>query len=263
VSDEPASVHFDRAAEFYDATRAVDDETTRRSIDLLAGEVSGRGRVLEIGVGTGLMALPLAERGVDVTGVDLSEPMLRQLIRKASGRVPFPLLRADATHLPFGDGVFGAAYARHVLHLVPNWRVAVGELCRVVGHGVVLIEAGGSSDGDWHDVWQAMRDAVGPAADHVGLDMSAEGRALLDQAFTEAGAVPRDLPEIPYTDDETIATMIEQIERRSASWTWRASDEQLSAAIDAARKHALERYGSLDVSPDERAYVRWRAFDLT
>jgi SAM-dependent methyltransferase len=218
--------------------------------------------VLEIGVGTGLIALPLAERGVDVTGVDLSEPMLRQLIRKANGRVPFPLLRADATRLPFGDAAFGAAYARHVLHLIPNWDVAVHELCRVVGRGVIVIEAGGSSGGAWHELWEAIHAAVGPVVEHVGLDMSVGGRAQLDRAFADAGAVPRDLPEIQYTDDDTIAAMIEAIEQRSMSWTWRASDEQLRAAVDAARAHALERYGTLDVSPDDRAYVRWRAFDL-
>jgi SAM-dependent methyltransferase len=262
VTDEPASVPFDRAAEFYDATRAIDDDATRRSIDLLAGEVAQRARVLEIGVGTGLIALPLAERGVDMIGVDLSVPMLRRLLAKAGGRAPFPVLRADATRLPFRDGSFGAAYARHVLHLIPNWGEAVRELCRVVGTGVVLIEPGGSSAGGWHDLWEAVRDAVGPVADHVGLDMSAEGRAQLDRAFIEAGAVPRELPEIEYADDDTIATMVAGIEQRSASWTWRVSDEELGAVVDAVRAYALDRYGTLDVRPDETAHISWRAFDL-
>jgi SAM-dependent methyltransferase len=262
VTDEPASVRFDRAAEFYDATRGVDDETTRRTIDVLAAEVSGRGRVLEIGVGTGLVALPLSERGLRLVGVDLSEPMLGQLRRKARGQAPFPLLRADATRLPFSDAAFGAAYARHVLHLIPNWRLAVRELARVVGRGVVLIEAGGPSSDGWHNLWRAVRDAVGPEADHVGLDMSVGGRGQLDAAFVEVGAVPRDLPEIPYADDDTIASMITSIEQRSASWTWRVSDDQLRAAVEATRSFGLERYGTLDARPGETAYVRWRAFDL-
>jgi SAM-dependent methyltransferase len=262
VTDEPASVHFDRAAEFYDATRGVDDETTERSVDLLAGEVAGRGRVLEIGVGTGLVALPLSGRGLEVVGVDLSDPMLRQLVRKAGGRVPFPLLRADATRLPFRDEVFGAAYARHVLHLIPRWQVAVRELCRVVGHGVVLIEAGGADSDAWRGVWDAMRSAVGSAADHVGLDMSSEGRAKLDAAFQDEGAVPRDLREIPYRDQDTVGSMLAEVERRSPSWTWRVSDEQLRAAVEAARGYAVERWGTVDVRPEETAHVRWRAFDV-
>jgi len=262
VTEEPASIDFDRAAEFYDATRGMADDLALQAIDLLAREVRGRGRVLEIGVGTGLIALPLAERDINLVGGDLSGPMLRQLVQKAGGEPPFPLLRADATRLPFNDGVFGAAYARHVLHLIPRWRVAVQELCRVVGRGVVLIEAGGSGGDGWSGLWDAVSEAVGPAADHVGLDMSSDGRGELDRAFIDAGATPRDLPEMPYADDDTIAYYIAEVERRSPSWTWRATDEQLHDAVEAARRYALDRYGTLDVRPDETAYVRWRAFDL-
>ena len=262
MSDERASVAFDRAAEFYDATRGLDDDTTERTVELVAGEVEGHGRVLEIGVGTGLMALPLASRGIDVTGVDLSAPMLQQLIRKAGGRVPFPLLRADATRLPFADAIFGAAYARHVLHLIPRWDVAVRELCRVVGRGVVLIEAGWAGQDGWSDLWDAVRRAAGPAVEHVGLNMSSVGRTELDRVFVDEGAWPRDLPEIPFEDHDTVATFVDGIERRSASWTWRATDAQLRAAIDAATTFALERYGTLDVRPEATSHVRWRAYDL-
>ena len=263
MSEEPASVDFDRAAEFYDATRGLNDETTERTLDLLTQEVAGRGRVLEIGVGTGLMALPLAERGVNMVGLDLSEQMLGQLVRKAGGRPPFPLLRADATRLPLRDGGFDAAYARHVLHLIPNWRLAVQELCRVVGRGVVLIEAGwsGGQDG-WSSLWDAVRAAAGPAVEHVGLQMSSEGRAELDGAFIEAGGRPRELPEIPYEDHDTVERFVSEIERRSPSWTWRATDEEVTAAVDAARRWAMERFGMLDVRPDTTAHVRWRAFDI-
>jgi SAM-dependent methyltransferase len=261
VTDEPVSIHFDRAADFYDETRAVDDETTSRAVDILAGEVQGRGTVLEIGVGTGIMALPLVERGVEVVGIDLSDAMLRRLIGK-SGGARLPVVRADATRLPFADDTFGSAYARHVLHLIPRWEAAVRELCRVVGGGVVLIEAGGSAGGGWHDLWETMREAIGPVGDHVGLDMSANGRAELDDAFRDAGAIPRDLPAIEYEDRDTIASVIAEVDRRTPSWTWRVSDEDIDRAIDAARRYATERYGTLDVTPDETASVRWRAFDL-
>lgn len=51
------------------------------------GRLSG-GPVLEYGVGTGRIALPLARAGVDVTGVDLSAPMLAQLARKLDSEPP-------------------------------------------------------------------------------------------------------------------------------------------------------------------------------
>ncbi len=58
------SVSFDRAASFYDATRVTDEETLRGVVDLLERDVaSGDGPVLEIGVGTGALAVPLSARG--------------------------------------------------------------------------------------------------------------------------------------------------------------------------------------------------------
>ena len=53
------SSRFDRAAAHYDTTRAISDEAMARTIELLASELLGRGRALEVGVGTGLLALPL------------------------------------------------------------------------------------------------------------------------------------------------------------------------------------------------------------
>ena len=46
--------------------------------------LAGGGRALEFAIGTGRIAVPLAERGVPVTGVELSEPMLDRLRRKAA-----------------------------------------------------------------------------------------------------------------------------------------------------------------------------------
>lgn len=54
---------------------------------MLAGELARRGRVLEVGVGTGQIALPLAEAGVPLAGLDVSMPMVAKLVEKARGRV--------------------------------------------------------------------------------------------------------------------------------------------------------------------------------
>src|SRR5205823_155930 len=68
------SVAFDRAAPFYDHTRQLSSDAAKRVVEMLTDELRGRGRALEIGVGTGRIALPVAEAGIPVTGVDLSGP---------------------------------------------------------------------------------------------------------------------------------------------------------------------------------------------
>src|SRR5215469_14725710 len=135
------SIVFDQAAEYYDDTRRLQPATQAALIAQLAGELRSRGRCLEVGVGTGRIALDLHLSGVQMAGVDLSAAMLRKLVGKAGG-APFPLAVADAVELPFGDRRLGAVVICHVLHLVASWRRAVRELVRVVRPGgVILVES--------------------------------------------------------------------------------------------------------------------------
>jgi SAM-dependent methyltransferase len=73
---------FDQAtAEIYDDELRGDEAAT---VDFLAGLAAG-GRTLELAVGTGRIAIPLAARGVPVDGIDFSEPMLAKLRAKPGG----------------------------------------------------------------------------------------------------------------------------------------------------------------------------------
>ncbi|HKN96418.1 MAG TPA: class I SAM-dependent methyltransferase [Pseudonocardiaceae bacterium] len=63
------------------------------TVDRLA-ELAGGGRVLEFAVGTGRVAIPLTERGVSVTGIELSEAMVDRLREKAD-ETQLPVVRGD------------------------------------------------------------------------------------------------------------------------------------------------------------------------
>ena len=108
------SVNFDRAAGYYDATRALPATPMAQLTGLLAAELAGRQPCVEIGVGTGRFALPLREAGIAMAGTDISGAMLRRLAANAGGGSPFPLAQADATRLPFAAGTFGSVLAVHV-----------------------------------------------------------------------------------------------------------------------------------------------------
>jgi SAM-dependent methyltransferase len=63
------------------------------AVDRLAG-LAGGGRALEFAIGTGRVAIPLAERGVPVTGIELSGPMIEQLRTKAD-EAAIPVIAGD------------------------------------------------------------------------------------------------------------------------------------------------------------------------
>ncbi len=255
------TIGFDPAAEFYDATRDVGNEATTDTIEHLAASLEGLGRLLEIGVGTGILALPLAARGFDIDGVDVSTEMLAKLRQKASSDGHVRVVEADARRLPFREGTFGGAYLRHVFHLIPRWELAVAELCRVVGEGVILVDAGRQS-GAFAELWRSMSPALGPEAEPPGLVVSRDGEQALDDAFAASGATPEGTTLFSYPETETMDEILEQMQRRSPSFTWTVSDEALNAAIEVARSWTLERYGRLDVPIQERFEVRWHRYRL-
>jgi len=105
-----AEDHFgERVAARYDESspEMFAPEAVHPVVDLLA-ELAGDGAALELGIGTGRIALPLAQRGVRVHGIDLSEAMVARLHAKPGGeRIPVAIGDFATTKV---DGEFTVAY---------------------------------------------------------------------------------------------------------------------------------------------------------
>jgi SAM-dependent methyltransferase len=100
--DERVAARYDESdAEMFDA--AVVDPV----VELLAG-LAGSGRALELGIGTGRIALPLAQRGVPVHGIELSRAMAARLHAKPGGEDIGVTIGDCATAT--ADGTFSVAY---------------------------------------------------------------------------------------------------------------------------------------------------------
>jgi SAM-dependent methyltransferase len=81
--------------------------TTREAVEFLQAVV-GDGRALELGIGTGRVALPLAERGVHVEGIDASQAMVDRLRAKVGGGdIPISIGDFAAVEVP---GAFDLIY---------------------------------------------------------------------------------------------------------------------------------------------------------
>jgi SAM-dependent methyltransferase len=90
IWDTEAAEHYDTPGEGMFAP-----EVLRPTVDRLA-ELAGGGRALEFAVGTGRVAIPLASRGVPVTGIELSHPMIARLRDKAD-EATIPVVAGDMT----------------------------------------------------------------------------------------------------------------------------------------------------------------------
>jgi SAM-dependent methyltransferase len=139
--------YFDeRVAASYDRLDGEEfDPTVIETIVDFLVERAGAGRALELGIGTGRIALPLAQRGVPVHGIDLSRAMVARLRAKPGG---------DAIGVTIGDfattrvdGSFSLAYL--VFNTIMNLTTQAAQVacfCNVAAHlepgGCFVIEVG-------------------------------------------------------------------------------------------------------------------------
>jgi ubiquinone/menaquinone biosynthesis C-methylase UbiE len=147
----------------------------------LGGEVPV-GRVLEIGGGSGAMAVQLLERYPDVSMVvsDFDDAMVEDAERRLrvyGKRVE--VRQADATALPFGDASFDTVVSFIMLHHTVEWEKALAEATRVLRPGGKLIG---------YDLLRARPMTLVHSGDHAG------------HRFIEIDALRRELAGLPLTD---------------------------------------------------------------
>jgi phosphatidylethanolamine/phosphatidyl-N-methylethanolamine N-methyltransferase len=136
---EDVAKAYDRWAPVYDFVFGPVFARGRSAAVQAADRVGGR--VLEVGVGTGL-SLPAYSRTTRLVGVDLSAPMLAKARRRvaALGLTNVEALAVmDAERLDFPDDAFDAVVAQYVVTAVPNPEAALDEFFRVVRPGGEII----------------------------------------------------------------------------------------------------------------------------
>ncbi len=130
---------YDRWAPVYDLVFGTVFEKARRSAIAACEEVGGR--VLEVGIGTGI-SLPYYSDRCRIFGVDISEAMLevaRHRVETLRMDNVEQLAIMDAQNLAFDDGAFDVVTAQYVVNTVPDPEAALDEFMRVLRPGGELI----------------------------------------------------------------------------------------------------------------------------
>lgn len=226
-----ASTYGDRFADVYDDWYAgvTDAEACTAALVALVA-VPGRGPVLELGIGSGRLALPLAERGVEVHGIDASTAMIDRL-RHKPGSEAINVTLGDMAELDLVDPpAFAVVFvAFNTFFNLPTEAAQRRCLTRVsdllAPDGRFVIEAFVPRD----DVTAEAESAVSPrriTADEVVLTVSAIDRAA--QTITgqhvhlrESGIRLRPWHlryATPAQLDEMAAAAGLELEQRCAGW---------------------------------------------
>ncbi len=262
------SISFDRAADYYDRTRGYPPgvESQVAAALLAAAGATPRTRLLELGVGTGRIALPIVRAGYHYTGIDLSAAMMDKL-RAALTAIPggtarVTLLRGDAERLPLADASVDAVITVHVYHLVSDRARVAAESARVLSPAGILLNgrdtASGDSRGELYAAWFTILRDLGweeprerPMAGSLGV--SDLWRAL--------GAVVDEAPGVSWQTTTSTAEVLESIAGRLWSSLWDIPDAIYPSAVARLRAWAGTRYGDTleERRPVERRFVIERA----
>lgn len=243
---QPAA--FDHAAEQYEATRGFPPDIAGLVAGAVTDIVGPGARVLEMGIGTGRIARPLFARGLRITGIDLSQKMMRHLIEALPPDVRRPaLVQADAVQLPLASGQFDAVVAVHLFHLVAHWRRALAEAKRCLNPtGVLLIGY------DWRPPdspgarilkqWQEIVGAHAAPGERPGaLDIQDVTAALIDM-----GAAVQERAVGEWTTTRTLARHIETIEHRTWAAAWNVPDDFFPKCLAELRAWTTREFGPLE-----------------
>jgi ubiquinone/menaquinone biosynthesis C-methylase UbiE len=252
-------VSFDHIADRYDATRhyppAIAELIATELIRL--GGVPASGTVVELGIGTGRISLPLLAAGVNVRGVDIGARMLERLHAKydalraadparAWGQLNTEL--AEVTALPFPDASCDAVVCVHVLHLVAEWRRALDEALRVLRPaGAFLLgqDTRLTSDLQWRMQGEWMR-----IVRELGHEPPAYQGAVYEMVVAELRGRGLTVEEhllatwdIEQTPRETLAWVCERLWSR----TWLVPDDLFAESTRRLRQWAEREFrGRLD-----------------
>ena len=253
---------FDRVADVYDATRAMPAEVSTAVADAIAAlarEVSAEPRLVEVGIGTGRIAVPLTERGVHVTGIDISAAMLGVLLGK---RRDINVMLAESAQPPFPPATFDASLFVHILHLVPDPEATVRATLALVRPGGIAM-----AGGDDHP-----RKSIRDTADGIiqstvrqlsGVEMGgsqphARGQQTFERVAVDLGAAVETVRVVGWNSSMTARRMLGRLEARDFSSAWKIPAVIMPELLARVRPRLEELFGGF-----ETAVSFERSFSMT
>jgi ubiquinone/menaquinone biosynthesis C-methylase UbiE len=242
--------YYDHIATFYDTTRSLPPAISQQVTDVILQRVAAtpETRFLEVGIGTGIVALPFVQRGYAYTGIDISSEMMAQIPPKFS-KPPanLTLIQADASKLEFANAAFDVVLMRHVIHLISDWRSLLSEIRRVLKPGGFYLYCESPwtpHQTEFESQWQTIVTQQ-PGYQKPSFENSdrASQERVIEWLQAENAQVER-ITAAEWYVEETVGDRLAIYETRDHGSCWSVPDAEFPQAMQAFRAWCQQHYGS-------------------
>jgi ubiquinone/menaquinone biosynthesis C-methylase UbiE len=244
------SLSFDPIASYYDETRTFNEGHFREAIRYLSHRFppAEYTQLFEPGIGTGRIAIPRAQQGYQVTGIDISKDMLSILKSRLSDsnlNLPISFQKGDVCNLPFSSPIFDITVVVHLFYFLKEWGKAADEILRVVKPNcpIVLMHTGmGMEIPLLNERYKELCAEFGHPIDPIGVTSTKEVIAH----FSDLGCNIEVIKDRwKWTSCIQLKRAISYLRLRAYSFTTFAPEDAHSHVIERIEKELKDKYGNL------------------
>jgi len=245
------SLSFNGLADLYDETRSFDNHCLESALTYISTTfpIDTFSTLFEPGIGNGRIAIPLAQLGYRVVGVDISDEMLSVLGRRLKQNVPkLPIIfqKADITQLPFINSAFDIAIIAHVFYFIQDWKKAVNEILRVIrkNGSIILLHTGTGSEIPFlNDRYKELSASLNSPIPTMGV----KGTKEVIDYFCSLGCKAEWIRDRwQWTSRIQLGKALDYIKYRAYSFTTFTSDDIHMEVIKMLEAELNTKYNSLD-----------------
>jgi SAM-dependent methyltransferase len=236
-------VDFSANAPLYDRRHGTVLATEVAQCLASAGALERGACVLDIGAGTGRVAIALASLGCDTVALDPALPMLNELRGKAAGQ-PVQVVAGEGARLPFPRSRFDGVVLARILYLLSDWQTVLRETHDALKPGGHLFHEWGNGHAD--EAWVQIREKARALFHSAGVDSPFHpgvcAEAEVDAYLTGLGfARSMELPLGPGPS-MTLRDFVGRIASGELSYTWNVPKQVQETCLSQLKEWCEETF---------------------
>jgi SAM-dependent methyltransferase len=223
------------------------------------GELPSGSCVLDIGAGTGRVAIAFAGLGYKTVALDPALPMLNELRRK-SPDIQVQVV-ADAARLPFPAAIFDAVILARVLYLLSDWQKVLYEAYDVLRPGGTLFHewGNGEADEEWVQIREKARTLFEDAGVKNPFHLGARSEREIDDFLATLGFIRENELQTGPGPSMTLREFVQKIVSGEFSYIWSVPKDLQESCLPPLKDWAENTF-DLDESIPIPRELHWKIY---